>query len=143
MARTIFSKPLSLHNRGRHRTLRHATLKSKKVDSSENASSRYSTRAKNAVHKDKECKEILLFLFCIGVCSNLIAGITFFVMDTNHSPAIGALPSFLFIFQELLDAIFLNVTQIFDHTHFVLAFIAFIKYLESFTRETTTFKTIL
>jgi hypothetical protein len=64
-------------------------------------------------------------------------------MDTNYSAAMRAFPSFLFILQELLDAFFLNVAQIFNHTHFIFASVAAIKYLESFTWKMDTFKTIL
>ncbi len=47
------------------------------------------------------------------------AGITFFSLDTDYSAAIRGLPFFLLIFQEFLDTIYFDITQILNRTHYI------------------------
>ena len=57
----------------------------------------------------------------------LVAGITCFIVNTNYSATGRAFPFFLFVFQEFLDTICLNVLQILNHAHSIFVSVAFIK----------------
>ena len=57
----------------------------------------------------------------------LVAGIAFLVVDTNHAATIRAFPPFLLVFQELLNAICLNMSQILNHAHSIFFSIAVIQ----------------
>jgi len=71
------------------------------------------------------------------------AVVTHFVVDTDYSATVGAFPFFLFLFQELRDAVCLNVAKILDHTHCVFFSIAVIQCFQICTRKNRAIKTIL
>ena len=72
-----------------------------------------------------------------------VAGITYLVVDTNYSTTYRAFPPLLFVSQELLDTICLNVLQVFDYTHSIFLSVAFIKRLQALTWKAWTLKAIL
>jgi hypothetical protein len=73
----------------------------------------------------------------------LPAGITHFAVNADYATTSRALPSFLFVSEEFIDTICLNVPQVLNHTHFVSFSIAFIKPVESFAWKIRTFKTVV